>query len=447
MPSPPREIPYTLRPASGAPRDSTLMTSAPMSARYMPQIGPAIRCASSSTRIPSSGAVDGALMAASTYHTARLLKKAHLLRWRPRSHAQRTERTPRMRPSGAASHVDFFEQPVLGAGLADRQSRNKLGAEDEDDARVVGEHGDAHEGAERSVDPVVHAHAEDVPAEEVLGALEEHGGEERAGQGRPRGDLPVREVAVGDEEERRAEGEGQGEAEGSHPFGADLEGREEEDADPPEDVEDENAREEHHSHEEEENDVLEGAPEKARALREPEDVVEHQANGGEELAREDEQDARAEEAGQAAAPDDVGEGLVQLVLVDGHDLRELVEHRVGGGPAAQHEARQRHDDEENGHQAGEEAEGETRRHEEAAVAPELGNRGLQNPHGVPLDVALDEAAVHLGYRARDVGGALRGKKDHHARELLRRADPAHGDVGGRALGDPRLQGLARALGQ
>src|SRR6267142_1663252 len=386
MPSPPREIPYTLRPASGAPRDSTLMTSAPMSARYMPQIGPAIRCASSSTRIPSSGAVDGALMAASTYHTARLLKKAHLLRWRPRSHAQRTERTPRMRPSGAASHVDFFEQPVLGAGLADRQSRNKLGAEDEDDARVVGEHGDAHEGAERSVDPVVHAHAEDVPAEEVLGALEEHGGEERAGQGRPRGDLPVREVAVGDEEERRAEGEGQGQAEGSHPFGADLEGREEEDPDPPEDVED-------------------------------------------ELAREDEQDARAEEAGQAAAPDDVGEGLVQLVLVDGHDLRELVEHRVGGGPAAQHEARQRHDDEENGHQAGEEAEGETRRHEEAAVAPELGNRGLQNPHGVPLDVALDEAAVHLGYRARDVGGALRGKKDHHARELLRRADPAHGDVG------------------
>src|SRR5712691_10816574 len=44
---------------------------------------------------------------------SRLLKKAHLLRWRPRPHAQRTESTPRVRPSGAASHLGLFEPPAL----------------------------------------------------------------------------------------------------------------------------------------------------------------------------------------------------------------------------------------------------------------------------------------------------------------------------------------------
>src|SRR6266478_10071196 len=47
-----------------------------------------------------------------TFSCGRLLKKAHLLRWRPRPHAQRTERTPRVRPSGAASHLDLLEQPA-----------------------------------------------------------------------------------------------------------------------------------------------------------------------------------------------------------------------------------------------------------------------------------------------------------------------------------------------
>ena len=41
-----------------------------------------------------------------------MLKKAHLLRWRPRPHAQRRETTPRVRPSGAASHLDLFEHPA-----------------------------------------------------------------------------------------------------------------------------------------------------------------------------------------------------------------------------------------------------------------------------------------------------------------------------------------------
>ena len=31
---------------------------------------------------------------------------------RPRPHAQRTGSTPRVRPSGAASHLDLFEQPA-----------------------------------------------------------------------------------------------------------------------------------------------------------------------------------------------------------------------------------------------------------------------------------------------------------------------------------------------
>src|SRR5215472_1645726 len=42
----------------------------------------------------------------------RLLKRAHLLRWRPRPHAQRTGSTPRAWPSGAASHLSPFEQPA-----------------------------------------------------------------------------------------------------------------------------------------------------------------------------------------------------------------------------------------------------------------------------------------------------------------------------------------------
>src|SRR5437667_4919167 len=42
------------------------------------------------------------------------MKKAHLLRWRPRPHAQRTGSTPRVRLSGAASHLDLFEQPASG---------------------------------------------------------------------------------------------------------------------------------------------------------------------------------------------------------------------------------------------------------------------------------------------------------------------------------------------
>src|SRR5947209_9772802 len=52
----------------------------------------------------------------------RAMIRAHLLRWRPRPHAQRTGSTPRVRPSGAASQLDpshRSSQSVLpGAGVA-----------------------------------------------------------------------------------------------------------------------------------------------------------------------------------------------------------------------------------------------------------------------------------------------------------------------------------------
>ena len=38
--------------------------------------------------------------------------RAHLLRWRPRPPAQRTASTPRVRPSGAASHLDPSRPPA-----------------------------------------------------------------------------------------------------------------------------------------------------------------------------------------------------------------------------------------------------------------------------------------------------------------------------------------------
>jgi len=50
----------------------------------------------------------------------RMLKKAHLLRWRPRPHAQRGETTPRVRPSGAASHLDLFEHPASCSAFCER---------------------------------------------------------------------------------------------------------------------------------------------------------------------------------------------------------------------------------------------------------------------------------------------------------------------------------------
>jgi hypothetical protein len=51
--------------------------------------------------------------ASSARSSRRLLKRAHLLSLgRPRPHAQRRRTTPRVRPSGVASHLGPFEQPA-----------------------------------------------------------------------------------------------------------------------------------------------------------------------------------------------------------------------------------------------------------------------------------------------------------------------------------------------
>src|SRR5439155_323123 len=59
-----------------------------------------VRWRSACARVPCSSAA------------RRLRKRAHLLRWRPRLRAQRTESTPRVQPTGAASHLDPFAQPL-----------------------------------------------------------------------------------------------------------------------------------------------------------------------------------------------------------------------------------------------------------------------------------------------------------------------------------------------
>src|SRR5205823_1850678 len=61
--------------------------------------------------LPAGGGGGGG-MSSLRQALGRRLIKAHLLRWRPRPHAQRTESTPRVRPSGAASHLDPFEPPA-----------------------------------------------------------------------------------------------------------------------------------------------------------------------------------------------------------------------------------------------------------------------------------------------------------------------------------------------
>src|SRR5215470_235623 len=173
MPSPARDTPYTLREASGDSRDSTLMTSAPMSARYMPHVGPAMRCASSRTRTPSSARAGGEVMAATTYHS-----------------------------TGAAARL-------RASSIRAKRSR-ELGAQDEHDAGVVREHPQPHERPERAVDRVVDTDPKDVPAKSPLRGLPQDAGQERARQRRARRHTLVGEVPVHDEEEQGAGNHGEG---------------------------------------------------------------------------------------------------------------------------------------------------------------------------------------------------------------------------------------------
>ena len=65
---------------------------------------------------------------------------------------------------------------------------------------------------------------------------------------------------------------------------------------------------------------------------------------------------------------------MHLALVDGDDLGELIEHDLGSRLAAQHEAGEGHDEEEDGDEAGQEAEGETGCLKESPVGAEVRDR-------------------------------------------------------------------------
>src|SRR2546428_4021333 len=72
--------------------------------------GAADACPSGSWTAPFTGAGVSPRLVMNA--AGRRLQKAQLLRWRPPPRAQRTASTPRVQPSGAASHLDLFEPPA-----------------------------------------------------------------------------------------------------------------------------------------------------------------------------------------------------------------------------------------------------------------------------------------------------------------------------------------------
>ena len=82
----------------------------------------ASRSAGSRTASPS-GPSPAATRSATPATCASAMIRAHLLRWRPRQPAQRTESTPRRLPSGAASQLDPSHR---SAALSDRLSADTL---------------------------------------------------------------------------------------------------------------------------------------------------------------------------------------------------------------------------------------------------------------------------------------------------------------------------------
>src|SRR6266481_1550549 len=264
----------------------------------------------------------------------------------------------------------------------------ELGAQDEHDAGVIGEHAQRHQRAERAVDGVVHPDPEDVPAKRLLRGLPQDGGEKRAGKRRARRHALVGKIPVHQEEEHRVEPDGEPHEDRADPLRRHLRRREEEEPEPPEEVEGDDAREKQDAHDEEENEVLADLAEQSRPLVEPEDVVEHEPERGEELAGEEQQHRRAEEAGEAAPPDDLGEGCAQLVLVHRDQLGQLSQHQLGRRLAAQDEAGERDDEEEDGHETRQEAERKPRGVEESPMRPEVDDRGLERPHDIGYTTLL-----------------------------------------------------------
>src|SRR5436190_8574754 len=264
----------------------------------------------------------------------------------------------------------------------------ELGAQDEHDAGVIGEHAQRHQRAERAVDGVVYPDPEDVPAKRLLRGLPQDGGQERAGKRRARRHALVGKIPVHEEEEHRVDPDGERHEDRADPLRRHLRRREEEEPEPPEEVEGDDACEKQDAHDEEENEVLADLAEQSRPLLEPEDVVEHEPERGEELAGEEQQHRRAEEAGEAAPPDDLGEGCAQLVLVHRDQLGQLSQHQVGRRLAAQNEAGERDDEEEDGHETRQEAERKPRGVEESPMRPEVDDRGLERPHDIGYTTLL-----------------------------------------------------------
>src|SRR5713101_3896462 len=215
------------------------MTSAPMSARYMPHVGPAMRCASSRTRTPSRARAGGEVMAATTYHS-----------------------------TGAPAR--------LRATSTRAERSRELGAQDEHYAGVVREHPQPHERPERAIDRVVDTDPEDVPAKPLLGRFPQDAGQERARQRRPRRHPLVGEIAVHDEEEQGARTHGKRHEDRADPLGGHLGGREQQEPEPPEEVEDDDARKEQDAHDEEKDQILADLAQQSRTPAEPEDVVQHE---------------------------------------------------------------------------------------------------------------------------------------------------------------------------
>jgi len=81
-------------------------------------------------------------------------------------------------------------------------------------------------------------------------------------------------------------------------------------------------------------------------------------------------------------------GLVELTLVHGDDGGELVEDELRGGAAAQDEPGQGHDEEKDGDETGEEAEGQACCREEPSVGAKVRDRRAQNPHTIRYTTLL-----------------------------------------------------------
>ena len=82
---------------------------------------PRARCRLHQLRAPARGAHAHVDAVPGGGGPRRRLIKTHLLSWRPRPHAQRRETTPRVLPSGAASHLDLSQPPAGFSAIVRRR--------------------------------------------------------------------------------------------------------------------------------------------------------------------------------------------------------------------------------------------------------------------------------------------------------------------------------------